>query len=287
MMKIYLNGEFMPLEEARVPVLDRGFLFGDGVYEVIPVYGGHPFRLIQHLDRLERSLRETRIPLEYSLDDWMAIFQPLIDSCESKDCGIYLQVTRGVAIRDHSFPKAVEPTIFAMINPIKPVPAKVLENGVHAIAREDIRWSRCDIKSISLIGNVLMRQEAVESDAAETILIRDGMVTEGSASNVFIVKSGEVITPPKDEHLLGGITRDLVLELCVTHGLAVREAPIREQMLRAADEVWVTSSTKEILPVTVLDGQLVGEGKPGPVWHTLVELYGRCKQALRQGEQAC
>ena len=286
-MKIYLNGEFMPLEEARVPVLDRGFLFGDGVYEVIPVYGGHPFRLIQHLDRLERSLQETRIPLSYSLDDWMAIFQPLIDSCESQDCGIYLQVTRGVAIRDHAFPKVVEPTVFAMINPIKPVSPQLLEKGVHAVVREDIRWSRCDIKSISLIGNVLLRQEAVEADASETLLVRDGLVTEGSASNVFVVKSGEVITPPKDETLLGGITRDLVLELCVTHGLAVREAPIREQFLRAADEIWVTSSTKEILPITVLDGQLVGEGKPGPVWHTLIELYGRCKQALRQGEQSC
>jgi D-alanine transaminase len=217
----------------------------------------------------------------------MAIFQPLIDSCESEDCGIYLQVTRGVAIRDHAFPRVVEPTVFAMINPIRPTPAKVLEEGIHAVVREDIRWSRCDIKSISLIGNVLLRQEAVEADASETILIRDGLVTEGSASNVFVVKSGEVITPPKDETLLGGITRDLVLELCVTHGLAVREAPIREPFLRTADEIWVTSSTKEVLPVTVLDGRLVGEGKPGPVWHTLVELYARCKQALRQGDQSC
>lgn len=286
-MQVYLNGELMPLGQACIPVLDRGFLFGDGVYEVIPVYGGHPFRLQQHLERLERSLKETRIPSPHTGEQWQEIFQSLIDTSPVADSGLYLQVTRGVAVRDHAFPEFVKPTVFAMINPIKPVPAEVLEKGIPAVVREDIRWNRCDIKSISLLGNVLLRQEAVEADAMESILTRNGQVTEGSASNVFVVKTGEILTPPKDELLLGGVTRDLVLELARRHGLPVREAVIREQFMRAADEIWVTSSTKEILPVTSLDGRPVGEGKPGPVWETIRELYARCKERLRAGHETC
>jgi D-alanine transaminase len=286
-MDVYINGKFKPVEKACVSVLDRGFLFGDGVYEVIPVYAGHPFRLEQHMARLERSLAETRIPNPLSEAEWQGVFDSLIDQCPDHDAGLYLQVTRGVAKRDHAFPENVRPTVFAMINPIKPVPGRILEQGISAVIRDDVRWQRCDIKSVSLLGNVLMRQEAVEYDAMETILVRDGLVTEGSASNVFIVKSGEILTPPKDHHLLGGITRELVLELARGHGLAVREATVREQFLRSADEVWVTSSTKEVLPVTRLDDRPVGEGTPGPVWRTMRELYDRCKDKLRQGMDPC
>ncbi len=286
-MDVYINGKLKPIEKACVSVLDRGFLFGDGVYEVIPVYAGHPFRLESHMARLERSLAETRIPNPLSDEEWRGVFDSLIAQCPDCDAGLYLQVTRGVAKRDHAFPENVRPTVFAMINPIKPVPEHVLEQGISAVIRDDVRWQRCDIKSVSLLGNVLMRQEAVEYDAMETILVRDGLVTEGSASNVFIVKSGEILTPPKDHHLLGGITRELVLELAQDHGLAVREAAIREQFLRAADEVWVTSSTKEVLPVTRIDDRAVGEGVPGPVWQTMRELYGRCKENLRQGIDPC
>jgi D-alanine transaminase len=286
-VQVYLNGEYMPLGEACVPVLDRGFLFGDGVYEVIPVYAGHPFRLQQHLERLSRSLNETRIPSPHTDEEWMTIFQGLIDTCPDTDAGIYLQVTRGVAVRDHAFPEYVKPTVFAMINPIKPVPDEILKTGIKAVVREDIRWERCDIKSIALLGNVLLRQEAVEAGAMETILLRDGVVTEGAASNVFVIKAGEIVTPAKDELLLGGVTRDLVLELARQHGLPVREAPIREFSLRSADEIWVTSSTKEILPVTSLDGKPVGEGCPGPVWETIRTLYAQCKEKLRTGLDSC
>jgi len=277
----------MPLGQACVPVLDRGFLFGDGVYEVIPVYGGHPFRLQQHLDRLESSLKAISIPSPHSAEEWKHIFQGLIDTVPDQDSSLYLQVTRGVAPRDHTFPEFVRPTVFVMLNPIKPVSAEVLRTGIKAVVREDIRWDRCDIKSISLLGNVLLKQEAVEAGAAETILIRNGLVTEGSISNIFVVKTGEIITPAKDQLLLGGVTRDLVLELARKHGLPVREAEIRELILRAADEIWTTSSTREVLPVTMLDGNPVGDGKPGPVWETIRALYSQCKEKLRQGQDAC
>jgi D-alanine transaminase len=286
-MQVYLNGEYMPLGQACVPVLDRGFLFGDGVYEVIPVYGGHPFRLQQHLDRLESSLKAIRIPSPHSVEEWKQIFQGLIDTTPGQDSGLYLQVTRGVAPRDHSFPEFVRPTVFAMLNPIKPVSPEILHTGIKAVVREDIRWDRCDIKSVSLLGNVLLKQEAIEAGAAETIMVRDGRVTEGSISNIFVVKTGEIITPARDQFLLGGITRDLVLELARRHGLPVREAEIREPFLRAADEIWTTSSTREVLPVTQLDGNPVGDGRPGPVWETIRTLYGQCKERLRQGHDSC
>lgn len=287
-MQVYLNGQWLDGDSACVSVLDRGFLFGDGVYEVIPVYGGYAFRLQAHLNRLQRSLHETRIPEPHDREGWQAIIDGLIERFGADgDASVYLQVTRGVAQRDHAFPAEARPTVFGMINPLHPVDEAVLEQGVAAIVREDIRWHRCDIKSISLLGNVLLRQEAVEAGAAEAILIRDGLVTEGAASNVFVVKSGEIITPPTDECLLGGITRELVLELARFHGLAVREAPVRELFLRNADEIWLTSSTKEILPVTRLDGKPVGEGVPGPVWHTMRELYVRCKERLRRGDKIC
>lgn len=283
-MTVYLNGEFGPLETARVSVLDRGFLFGDGVYEVIPAYGGRLFRCDHHLERLERSLREIRIPNPHTREEWCAIFSRLIEAGEGEDQSVYLQVTRGVAKRDHAFPDHVVPTVFAMANPIVTLGVGVLEKGIDAVTRPDIRWARCDIKAVTLLANVLMRQEAKEEGAMEAILVREGLATEGAASNLFIVRDGTIITPPKGPRLLPGITRDLVLEIAGTHGLPYREADIPETELRLADEVWMTSSTKEVVPVTRLDGQPVGDGRPGPVWQRMYALYQDYKAALRTGD---
>ena len=282
-MTVYINGEFCPLEEAKVSVLDRGFLFGDGVYEVIPAYGGRLFRCDHHLERLERSLREIRIPNPHTREEWCGIFTRLVQACDGDEHGVYLQVTRGAAKRDHAFPDDIQPTVFAMANPIVTLGREVLEKGIDAVTRPDIRWARCDIKAITLLANVLMRQEAKEEGAMEAILVRDGLATEGAASNLFIVKDGTLVTPPKGPRLLPGITRDLVIELAETHGLPYREADIPETELRRADEIWMTSSTKEVVPVTRLDGQTVGEGKPGPVWQRMYDLYQAYKAALRAG----
>lgn len=283
-MSAYLNGEFVPLEQACVPVLDRGFLFGDGVYEVIPVYGGRLFRLAHHLQRLDRSLREVRIVNPHSEPQWRAIFERLIAPADAAlDWSLYLQVTRGVAQRDHAFPADVPPTVFAMLNAIAAPSPTLLAQGIKAITREDIRWGRCDIKAIALLANVLMRQEAVEAGAMEAILLRDGLASEGAASNLFIVSEGVIITPPKSAQLLPGVTRDLILELAAKAGLAWREAAISRQDLEQAEEIWLSSSTREILPVTALDARVVGHGRPGPLWQRMQGLYQEYKAGLRAG----
>lgn len=272
-MIAYLNGEYLPLEEAKISVLDRGFLFGDGVYEVIPVYDGTLFRLGPHLDRLERSLAQTRISNPHSREGWETLLRTLVGLGDGDQLVVYLQVTRGVARRDHAFPQEVTPTVFAMVNPVQPPTAEMLAKGVKAVIRDDLRWHRCDIKAITLLANVLMRQSAADEGAVEAILVRDGRVTEGAASNVFVVDQGVIVTPAKGPLLLPGITRDLVVELACAEGLACREGDVSEAELRAADEVWLTSSTKEVLPVTRLDGVAVGDGIPGPVWRRVYALF--------------
>ena len=285
MTTVYLNGQFLPLEQACVPVLDRGFLFGDGVYEVIPVYGGHLFRLEQHLDRLEHSLAGIQLPNPMSYGHWREVLEQLVARNGNGDQSVYLQVTRGAGPkRDHAFPDGVPPTVFAMSSPLAPVSGQIMQSGVAAITLPDIRWQLCHIKAITLLSNVLSRQQAVDAGCTEAILLRDGQVTEGAASNVFIVQSGTLTTPPKGPLLLPGITRDLILELAAAHGIPYREAPIPESALRAAEEVWLTSSTREILPVTRLDDALVGNGKPGALWARLLALYQDYKQALREGK---
>ena len=279
---VYLNGEFLPLDEACVPVLDRGFIFGDGVYEVIPVYAGKAFRLQHHLQRLKNSMQAVRITNPHTDEEWNAIINEVVTRNNDGDQSIYLQITRGVAHRDHRFPGDATPTVFVMSNLFDPVPKQQLENGVNAITLDDIRWQYCSIKSIALLPNILLRQQAVEQGAAEAILLRNGEVTEGAASNVFIVKDGIIITPPKTDCLLPGITRDLVVEQAHEHGLAVKEANIKQTELETADEIWLTSSTKEILPVTKLNGQAVGSSKPGTVWQKMYALYQAYKQTLRQ-----
>jgi D-alanine transaminase len=274
---VYLNGAFLPADEAKVSVFDRGFLLGDGVYEVIPVYNGLPFRLIQHLQRLQNSLDGVRMANPMSELQWEQVILDLIDKNGGGDQAVYLQVTRGVAPRDHVFPEGVEPTAFVMSNPIKPLPESYKRDGIKAITVKDIRWNQCDIKAITLLPNSLLRQQAQDAGAQEALLIRDGYLTEGSASNAYAVIGGVIYTAPKDEKVLPGITRDLVLELAEKGGLTYREEPVSKEALAKADEIWISSSTREVLPVTTLDEQPVATGQPGELWHKIDALYQRYK----------
>ncbi|HUK05946.1 MAG TPA: D-amino acid aminotransferase [Burkholderiales bacterium] len=283
---VYLNGKFLPIEEARVPVLDRGFIFGDGVYELVPVYSRVPFRLDEHLARLERSLAAVRIRNPYSRAEWRDIIVQLVARQPFEDQGVYFQVTRGVAKRDHAFPKDAAPTVFVMSNPLVCPPQELVERGAVAVSAVDYRWQRCDIKSISLIGNCLLRQASADAGAAETILFRDGRLTEASASNVFVVRGGVILSPPKSNLILPGITYDVVVELAQAGGLPLEFRDVTEAEVRGADEVWVTSSSKEVLAIVELDGKRVGEGRPGPVFRRVYALYQEFKQkVMRAGKE--
>jgi len=275
--QVYLNGEYLPLSEAKVSVLDRGFLFGDGVYEVIPSYSGQLFRMQDHLDRLHDSLSKIRLALPYTFEQWMEILLPLLDN--SKDQYIYLQITRGVAAkRDHAFPKNPVPTIFAMCSDIKPFAG--LETGVKALSMEDSRWEMCNVKATTLLANVLLRQQAVEQGCAEAILHRNGYVTEGAASNLFAVIDGVLITPEKTAEILPGITRKVILELAEINDFQLSEEIISLDALQTASEIWITSSTREIIPVVELDSEPVGDGKPGPVFHKMNQLFQDYKKSV-------
>ena len=283
---VFLNGKLLPIEEAKIPVLDRGFIFGDGVYELVPVYSRVAFRLDEHLARLERSLAETRIRNPYSRAQWRDIIYRLVDAQPFDDQGVYFQVTRGVAKRDHAFPKDAEPTVFMMSNPLVTPPKEVVQKGGTAVSAQDNRWLRCDIKSISLIGNVLLRQVSAEQGAAETLLFREGKLTEASASNVFIVRRGVIQSPPKSNLILPGITYDVVVELARANGLALEFKDVPENEVRSADEIWVTSSSKEVLAIVELDGKRVGDGRPGPVFQRMYQLYQEFKQkVMRAGKR--
>jgi D-alanine transaminase len=283
---VFLNGEFLPLAEAKVPVLDRGFIFGDGVYEVVPVYSKVPFRLDEHLVRLERSLAAVGIRNPYTREQWKGFVAGIVERQPFEDQAVYFQVTRGVAKRDHAFPRNAEPTVFMMSNPLVAPPAAVVEKGAAAITAQDNRWLRCDIKSISLIGNVLLRQLSAEADAVETILFRDGKLTEASSSNVFVIKGGFIYSPPKNELILPGITYDVVVELARASGMPLEFRAISEAEVRGADELWVTSSSKEVLAVVTLDGKTVGDGKPGPVFKRMFQLYQDFKRkVMRAGRR--
>lgn len=283
---VFLNGKFVPIDEARVSVLDRGFIFGDGVYELVPVYSRVPFRLDEHLARLERSLAEARIRNPHSRAQWRRFIYQLIDAQPFDDQGVYFQVTRGVAQRDHAFPRNAEPTVFMMSNPLVNPPQPQVEAGAAAVSAHDNRWLRCDIKSISLIGNVLLRQLSAEADAAETILFRDGRLTEASASNVFIVARGLILSAPKSSLILPGITYDVVAELARANDMPLEFRDVTEAEVRAADEIWVTSSSKEVLAIVSLDGRKVGEGRPGPVFRRMYALYQEFKRkVMRAGKR--
>jgi D-alanine transaminase len=283
---VFLNGRFVELEDAKVSVLDRGFIFGDGVYELVPVYSRVPFRLDEHLARLERSLAAVSIRNPYSRSQWRDAIHELIDAQPYEDQGVYFQVTRGVAKRDHAFPKGVEPTVFMMSNPLVNPPRSLVESGAPAVSAPDNRWLRCDIKSISLVGNVLLRQLAAEADAAETILFRDGKLTEASASNVFVVKRGVIQSPPKNNLILPGITYDVIVELAQANRIPLEFRDITEAEVRGADEVWVSSSSKEVLAIVSLDGRKIGDGRPGPVFRRMYQLYQEFKQkVMRAGNR--
>jgi D-alanine transaminase len=280
----FLNGEFLPLAEARVPVLDRGFIFGDGIYEVAPVYGRRLFRFDEHLARLNRSLSKLRIPNPATRDEWLSRCRALVADRPEEDQVVYIQVTRGVAPRDHVMPPNITPTVFMMSNPLKPASPEQRHKGVACTTARDFRWERGDIKSTSLLGNVLARQMSADHGALETIMFRDGFLTEAAASNVWIAHEGALLGPPKSDHVLEGIRVELLRELCADAGVAYNLRPIAEADVRSADEVMLSSATKEILAVTTLDGEAVGHGagrgKPGPVYARLFEAYQRAKQTM-------
>ena len=244
---VYLNGEFMPADEARIPVLDRGFIFGDGVYEVIPVYSRRPFRLAEHFQRLQRSLDAVRIANPLTGPEWVRLIDEIVARNAGDDQSIYLQVTRGVAKRDHAFPRDAKQTVFVMSSPLVTPAADKVERGVPAVTTTDYRWLRCDVKSVSLLANCLLRQHAVDAGAEEVVMLRDGYLSEGSSSNVFAVRNGVLLAPPKNHLVLPGITYDVVLELAAATRLPVEVREIPETEVRSADELWLTSSTKEVL----------------------------------------
>jgi D-alanine transaminase len=270
----------MPIDEARVPVLDRGFIFGDGVYEVIPVYSRRAFRLREHLRRLQHSLDGIRLANPHSEDEWVGLIEELIARNEDEDQSLYLHVTRGVAKRDHAFPAGVAPTVFMMSNPLVTSPPELVASGVAVVSAADNRWLRCDIKAIALLPNVLLRQLAVDAGAAETLLLRDGFLTEGAASNIFVVQNGTLLAPPKDNLMLPGITYDVILELAAAAGIPSEVRRIAEAEVRSADELWLSSSTKEVLAITHLDGAPVGDGQPGPLFRQMHRLYQDYKNTV-------
>ncbi|SIT37072.1 D-alanine aminotransferase [Paraburkholderia ribeironis] len=290
---VYLNGELVPLSEARVPVLDRGFIFGDGIYEVAPLYahagGRSAFRLAQHLARLARSVGKIGIANPFDDAGWRDLIDRVVAANQThgglradQDALAYIQVTRGVAKRGHAFPAGIQPTVFVMVTPLHLPDAA---QGVHCVSAEDRRWLNCDIKSVSLLGNVLMAQYAAENDAFETIQFRDGVLTEGSSSNVWMVKGGVLYAPPRSHKILEGIRYGLIEELTAECGIRFEAREITEAELRAADEIIVSSATKEVLPVTRLDGQPVGAGKPGAVFAALYAAYQRAKAKQAQEAQ--
>jgi D-alanine transaminase len=273
----YLNGEYLPLSQARISPLDRGFLYADGVYEVVPVYGGRPFRFAAHLGRLARSLEGIRMADPLTAQQWRALVGTLVERNGGGDQYVYWQVTRGAETgRNHAPLPDVPRTVFAFCAPLPVASAASLANGVACVTAQDTRWARCDIKSTSLLANVLLRQLAVDGGAAETILLRDGELMEASASAVHVVLDGEVLMPPQSRRILPGTTRGVVEEMAVRCGISYRVAAISEAQLRGAAEVWISAATRELQAVTVLDGQPVGAGRPGPLWGRLyaqLQLY--------------
>jgi len=284
-MNAYLNGRFLPLADAKVPVLDRGFVFGDGVYELVPVYSKKPFRLDEHLRRLQGSLDGIRLANPHDVAGWRERILQLIALQDFADQSLYIQVTRGTPDegqppRDHAFPKGARPTVFMFAQPLVTVTPEQKAAGVCAVTAVDNRWLRCNIKAISLLANILLRQQAVDVECAETVMLRDGCLTEGAASNIFVVKDGVLMAPPPSNLMLTGITYDVVLELAATHGIPHEVRPISEAELRAADELWMTSSTREVMAIVKLDGAPVGAGVPGPLAQRMDGLYQSFKQQV-------
>jgi D-alanine transaminase len=282
MDRVYLNGRFVSRDEACIPITDRGLLFADSVYEVIPAYAGVPFRAEQHLDRLQRSLDAIRLPDPMNREQWLDMIGTLCQGCAEHDQSIYIQVTRGdYPTRAHRLPQHVHPNVIAFVSPIPERDPRIVEEGLKAVTLPDIRWQRCDIKSTNLLANILAQSQAVEKQADDAIFIRHGIAKEGTASNLFIVLDGLLLTPPDSDELLPGITRDLVMELAAEAGIAHAEASISETDLEAAEEIWLTSSTREVAPVVQLNGRPVGDGRPGDHWRRMDQLYQAAKARIR------
>ena len=283
--RVFLDGLWLPAAEARVSVMDRGFLFGDGVYEVIPVYSRRAFRLEPHLARLQKSLEGIQLANPHRPEEWAAFVAQLAAEAEWEDQSIYIQVTRGpMAVRNHAFPEQTKPTVLLLAEPMSTPPAIQRERGIAAVSAADIRWLRCDLKTTSLLANCLLRQLAVSAGCVETVLFRDGFLTEGSASSIFAMKGGVLLAPIKNHLMLPGITYDVVLELAAQHGLAHEVRDITEAETRAADELWMCSSTKEVLPIVMLDGRGVGaHGTPGPVFAQMHAWYQEFKATVMRG----
>ncbi|MDH0735225.1 D-amino acid aminotransferase [Achromobacter spanius] len=268
--QVYLNGEFLRVDEAKVSVLDRGFIFGDGIYEVVPVYQGKAFRMAEHLNRLDRSLAALRITPPLDRAGWVDLIEQLLSRTTLDTCIVYLQVTRGVAKRDHQFPATpVTPTVFGMISAWSPPPAAQRTQGLTAISIPDERWLHCEIKSVSLLGNVLAKQQAVDANADEVVQFRDGYLTEGSSTNIWVVSGGKLLAPPKNNLILEGIRYGLMGELAEAAGIPFESRRISQQEVESADELMLSSATKEALAIVTLDGKPVGSGKPGPVFEQL------------------
>lgn len=283
---VYLNGRFLPPEQAQVSVFDRGFLFADSVYEVIPYYRGVGFRLQQHLDRLAYSLRAVRIPAD---EDWAGLLDELVRRNGGGNLSVYLQVTRGSAgYRTHTYDTRMAPTVFACTSPIRDIYGEGPEQiqGYRVIVTADLRWHRCDIKSTGLLPNILVLQQAREAGADEALLVRDGLLSEGTSSNLFLVRQGVIYTPKRSSEILGGTTRELVLELAAEDGIPYQEVDLRPDELATADEVWISSSTRGVMPVLSIDGQPVGDGRKGPLWRRMFTLFTRFQHRLMTGESA-
>jgi D-alanine transaminase len=286
MNNVYLNGEFLPIEQASVSVMDRGFLFGDGVYEVLPVYSRKPFRLDQHLARLQASLDGIGLENPKTNAEWIQIIGRMIEQADYADQSLYLQITRGADNkRNHAFPSAVRPTVFMMGEVLSTPSPELRQKGVAAITAADIRWLRCDLKTTALLANCLLRQMAIEAGCVETLLFRDGFLTEGAASNIFVVKTGVLLAPIKNHLMLPGITYDVVLELAAQHGLRTEIRDVLEEEVRTADELWLTSSTKEVLPIVLLDDKPIGKGVPGPLFASMYAWYQAFKVSVMRAGQ--
>lgn len=279
---VYLNGEYVRLADAKVSVLDRGFVFGDGIYEVVPIYNGVPFRMRQHIARLQRSLQAIRIHVEYTQAQWQALVEGVLSRAADPKANlmVYLQVTRGVAKRDHAFPAAAEPTVFCMASPFsRPGPAQ-RDEGLCAISIPDTRWLLCHIKSVSLLGNVLARQAAVDAGVDEVLQFRDGYLTEGASCNIWVVNNGVLMAPEANHLILEGIRYRFLAELARDAGISFQSCPISAEQVNEADELMMTSATKEVLPIVRYDGRPVGTGKPGPVYALLRASYDRVIESL-------
>ena len=276
----YLNGEYVALRDARISPLDRGFLFGDSVYEVLPMFGGRMFLFREHFDRLARSLREIRLENPHTHEEWREILDQLIARNGSSDCYVYVQVSRGMEYgRNHAFPAVVKPTVFAMASPLPAFTAEQRASGLSAITVADFRWGRCDIKSTALLANVLMKQQAADAGASEAIIVRDGEVLVGSSTSVFILKNGVLVTPPNSHSILPGTTRDAALSLA-TNVMPTEIRSISLDELRTADEVWISAATRDVLPVTRVDDAPIGSGRPGPAWLRMADSFAKLRQQL-------